>query len=211
MTELSSEELAELLRRAKRQIRARMRALRSAHPSGVLAQRSAKIVERVRVLPAFARARSVALFWPMLDRGEVDLRLLDALCRASGKPVYYPFMQASGEMTLTGFRLTRRADELVDRGQHFAEPDPSAPTSVRGEVDLVIVPALAVAVDGHRLGYGKGFYDATLPDHCPPALSVVVAYDFQLLGELPKYETDVACDMVVTDSRTIDVKALASG
>jgi 5-formyltetrahydrofolate cyclo-ligase len=211
VTEFSSEELSELLRRAKRQIRQRMRALRSAHPSAVLAQRSAKIVERVRSLPVFASARSVALFWPMLERGEVDLRLLDALARADGKHVYYPFMDPDGDAIRTGFRITKSPDELVDRGQRFAEPDPSQPAAERGVVELVVVPALAVAVDGQRLGYGRGFYDATLPDHRPPARALVVAYDFQLLGELPKYDSDVACDVVVTDARTIDVAALAPG
>ncbi len=66
-----------------------------------------------------------------------------------------------------------------------------------------MVPALAVTDTDHRLGYGRGFYDVTLPDFCPPALSVVVAFDFQLLAELPVLEHDVACEVVVTDARVI--------
>lgn len=162
-------------------------------------------------MPAFAGAQSIALFWPMLERGEVDLRLLDALARADGKSVHYPFMEAHGETIRTGLRPTATAADLVDRGQRFAEPDPARPAAQRGEVDLVVVPALAVAVNGHRIGYGRGFYDATLPDYCPPARSIVVAFDFQLLGEVPTYESDIACDTVVTDERTIDVRALAAG
>lgn len=209
MTEFTRDELADLARRAKRQIRERMRALRSAHPASALAARSAKIVERVVSLSEFARARSVALFWPMTERGEVDLRPLDAFARANGKSVYYPFMEPSGEAFRTGLRFTRSASALVDRGQRFAEPDPLEPVAERGTVDLVIVPALAVASDGHRLGYGRGFYDATLPDYCPPARSIAVAYDFQLLGELPTYASDVACDVVVTDERVIEVRPAA--
>jgi 5-formyltetrahydrofolate cyclo-ligase len=208
VTEFSADELADLVRRAKRQIRQRMRAVRSAHPKAVLATKTAKIVEAVRVLPDFERARAVALFWPMADRNEVDLRALDAHARASGKAVFYPFMEPDGDAFRTGLRSSRSADELIDRGQGFAEPDPSEPAADRGSVDLVIVPALAVAVNGHRLGYGRGFYDATLPDFCPPARSLVVAFDFQLLAELPVYESDVACDIIVTDQRSIDVGRL---
>jgi 5-formyltetrahydrofolate cyclo-ligase len=51
-----------------------------------------------------------------------------------------------------------------------------------------------------------GFYDVTLPDVSPPAASIIVAYDFQLLGELPELEHDVACDYVVTDRRTLSVR-----
>jgi 5-formyltetrahydrofolate cyclo-ligase len=70
------------------------------------------------------------------------------------------------------------------------------------------VPALAVSSAGHRLGYGVGFDDATLPDFCPPAASLIVAFDFQLLAELPTLDHDFACDLVVTDARTLAVSRL---
>ncbi|MGC4070760.1 MAG: 5-formyltetrahydrofolate cyclo-ligase [Polyangiaceae bacterium] len=85
-------------------------------------------------------------------------------------------------------------------GRSFAEPAPTAPRVDRGEVDVVIVPALAVTLDGLRLGYGSGFYDVTLPDVCPPARSIVVAYDFQRLVEIPTEPHDRRCDFVVTDA-----------
>jgi 5-formyltetrahydrofolate cyclo-ligase len=108
----------------------------------------------------------------------------------------------------TGFAETRDPAELAERGRKFLEPPPDAPRAARGELDLVMVPALAVTDGGHRLGYGVGFYDATLPDFCPPARSLLVAFEFQLLAELPVFEHDVACDLVVTDGRTIDARKL---
>jgi 5-formyltetrahydrofolate cyclo-ligase len=72
----------------------------------------------------------------------------------------------------------------------------------------VIVPALAATPDGHRLGYGSGFYDVTLPELRPPALAVTVLYSFQLLAELPTLEHDVACDVVVTDREIYDPRAV---
>jgi 5-formyltetrahydrofolate cyclo-ligase len=74
---------------------------------------------------------------------------------------------------------------------------------VRGEVDLLFVPALAVAPNGQRLGYGAGFYDSLLPDVCPPGRAVAVAYDFQLLVDLPSLPHDVPCQIVLTDARTL--------
>jgi 5-formyltetrahydrofolate cyclo-ligase len=169
-----------------------------------LAERSRKIAQRVVELGLFERAQGVALFWPMQDRNEVDLRVVDAAARAAGKRIYYPFMDPTPSGFTTGFRLTTDVDELVDRGRGFAEPDPASVRAERGDIDLVVVPALAVSPLGHRLGYGAGFYDATLPDVCPPARALVVAFDFQLLAELPVSEGDVRCDGVVTDIRTID-------
>jgi len=198
--------LAEITERAKRQIRSRMRSLRTAHPAATLAERSARIVERLLALPELVRARSVASFWPMTERHEVDLRPLDARLRELGKRVYYPGL-AGGDGTpqRTALRWTSSSEELVVRGGRFAEPPTDAPEAARGDVDLLVVPALAVAADGHRIGYGAGFYDSALPDFRPPALAVVVAYDFQLLAEVPALAHDVPCDIVVTDARTLVV------
>jgi 5-formyltetrahydrofolate cyclo-ligase len=199
-----SEQLQALRERAKRQIRTRMRALRAALPKAALAVRSRAVCTRVASLPAFERAGSVALFWQIAERGEVDLRELDAVARGMKKTIYYPFMQPSGDVIRTGFRLVTDVAELVERGRGFCEPALDAPEAKPGTLELVLVPALALASDGHRVGYGAGFYDATLPEHCPPAISVGVGFDFQLLAELPTSEGDVACDVVVTDQRIID-------
>jgi 5-formyltetrahydrofolate cyclo-ligase len=197
--------VSELSVRAKQQLRQRARALRRAHSAVVLGERSARIVERVQALPAFQNAGKIALFWPLLERGEVDLRTLDEKARAQGKAIYYPFVERTGQRARTGFRLTHSCTELEVRGERFAEPPETAEEAKRGDIDLVIVPALAVAGTGHRLGYGMGFYDATLPDVCPPARALVVAYGFELLAELPTEPHDFACELVVTDERSLEV------
>ena len=42
-------------------------------------------------------------------------------------------------------------------------------------------------------------------DFCPPAKALVVAFDFQLLGELPVTAGDVASQFIVTDRRSLEV------
>ncbi|HEX6277996.1 MAG TPA: 5-formyltetrahydrofolate cyclo-ligase, partial [Polyangiaceae bacterium] len=189
--------VAELAVRAKAQLRARMRALRSAHPGKARLERSLRVVERVLALPEFQAARSVALFASLASSGEVELASLDEAARALGKRVYYPTIVRFGERDHTALAEAREASELAVRGRRFAEPPDGAPRAERGDVDLVVVPALAVSASGHRLGYGGGFYDAMLPDFCPPAVAVVVAFDFQLVAELPTEPHDVPCALVV--------------
>jgi 5-formyltetrahydrofolate cyclo-ligase len=201
--------MGELLVRAKRQIRQRMRSLRGALPALSIAKRSAAIVERVTSLPEFASADSIATFWPMAGKNEVDLRALDAAARAAGKRVYYPIMTAAHGVTHTGFRRVDDVSQLAERGHGFLEPPEDAPLAERGDVALVLVPALAADTSGRRVGYGIGFYDATLPDVRPPAAALVVVFDFQLLGELPCGSNDVACDLVVSDERVLRVDATA--
>lgn len=201
---LPPDHLAEVTRRAKRQIRQRMKALRVSIPAAQRAEKCQAIVRALAELPEVREARAVALFWPLVERGEVDLRALDGELRARGVRVYYPVQEpgAAGAF-FTGFRLTTSIADLAERGSRFLEPSPDAPLAARGDVDVVVVPALAVDSVGQRTGYGAGYYDATLSDVCPPARAVIVAFDFQLLAELPREPHDVPGDIVVTDRRVM--------
>jgi 5-formyltetrahydrofolate cyclo-ligase len=192
---LDGPELEILKTRAKRQLRQRARAVRSAIPRDALKLRSDAIATRMDVLPEIAAARSIALFWPMEDKNEVDLRAFGARCRERGVRVYYPISGESRDDS--GFSQVE-----VERGRGFCEPAALAPRAAPEEIDVIVVPALAVSPSGHRLGYGAGFYDSVLPRYSPPALTVVVAYEFELLLEIPSLPHDVPCDVVVTDART---------
>jgi 5-formyltetrahydrofolate cyclo-ligase len=186
---------------AKRRIRQNMRGIRQALSPERVSLRSQTIMERLWLHPWLQQAHGVALYYPIAQRCEVDLRSLHEKLAERGVRLFYPFMQPEPDGTrLTGFRRADVLSELAEQGQRFLEPPPSAPQALRGDIDVVVVPALAVADNGHRLGYGAGFYDATLPDICPPAHSIVVAYDFQVLLELPVWSSDWACDAVITDA-----------
>jgi 5-formyltetrahydrofolate cyclo-ligase len=188
-------------RQAKASLRKRLRALRSSIPEKARASRSQKIVERVLASAPFERAKIVGLFWPMLERGEVDVRPIDAVAREKGKLVFYPHVQGESEMTL----LLADPSSLEERGHGFAEP-PEGATEVNASDELlIIVPALAVDPTGQRIGYGKGFYDRLLGRICPPAFALAIAYDFEVVPEVPRAEHDRAADMVVTDLRSWEI------
>jgi 5-formyltetrahydrofolate cyclo-ligase len=190
-------------RKVKAELRKRLRGLRATTPADACAARSAKLVARLTALPTLATAKAVALFWPIVEKHEVDLRALDASLRARGARVAYPAIDAATRAMC--FRLVVSPDELAERGFGFAEPPPDAPACARGDLDVVVVPAIAISPDGHRIGYGAGFYDRALPAVAPPAVLVGVAFDFQLLAEVPSTEGDVAMDVVVTDARALAV------
>jgi len=184
----------------KRAVRRRMTAVRKALPSAARATRSARIVEFLSASPVFKAAAGVALYAAMAERGEVDLGEFDLRCRKAGKRVYYPFMDKTAEGHTTGFRLVEDvAAELIPRGRPFVEPDPTRPAAAPSDVDLIIVPALAAALTGHRIGSGSGFYDVTLGDF-PNAATCVVIFSFQLLAEVPNEPHDVPCHFVCTDA-----------
>ena len=201
--ELDPRLLEQLIPKAKKQLRARMKALRTALPLATRRAKSAAIVNALSAREEFASAKRIALYWPVDAGGEVDIRALDAAARLAGKLVYYPFMDVDGDVIRTGFRKVTRPEDMQDRGRGFKEPSTELEAAAAGDLDLVVLPALAVGADGHRLGYGSGFYDATAPEFAPPAKLVVVAYDFQLLAEVPSTPADVPVHVIITDRRVL--------
>ncbi len=191
----SAEDL--LRRRVKAELRKRMRGLRGALPAATCAEKSARVVARLLALEPVEAARSVALFWPLAERREVDLRAADAELRARGVRIAYPSV-ADDDAPIFRF-----VDDPVTMGLHtlgFRQPAAGAPEA--GDLDVVVVPALAVDPRGHRIGYGAGHYDRALAA-LRPAASVAVAFDFQLIAEAPDTEGDVAVGWIVTDERAL--------
>jgi 5-formyltetrahydrofolate cyclo-ligase len=189
---------AEIVLRAKAELRKRLRALRNTTPASALAKRSERIVLALAALEPIAKASRVALFWPIEARHEVDLRALDESLRARGVEIAYPSIEPSGEMTFRNATVAELAeDPLGFRCAPASAPEPSA-------LDAIVIPALALDGSGNRLGYGAGFYDRALPRFAPTK-KIGVVYDFQLLVEVPVSPTDVAMDYVVTDARILTI------
>lgn len=197
MEEFDAEAVKILAYRAKAELRKRARALRNTIPISAIAERSAKIRTRLEALPHFQNVKRVALFWPIEGRNEVDLRPLAKTLSSRGISVAFPSIDP--ETRVMTFRFPPDPEAMEERGLGFAEPAYEDPEAT--ELDVVIVPALGLDARGNRIGYGAGYYDRTLRRFCPPATSIGVAFDFQLLVEVPITEGDVPVNVVVTDER----------
>jgi 5-formyltetrahydrofolate cyclo-ligase len=75
------------------------------------------------------------------------------------------------------------------------------------DLDVVVVPALALGRDGSRLGYGGGYYDAFLAE--TPAARVGVAFAACLVPSVPSEPHDARLDAVVTEDEVVRVSAPA--
>lgn len=202
------EQQLDLRLQAKRELRKRMLGVRARLPRDQRTSGSAAVTERVLAHPSFARARSIALFKSILEKGEIDTSALDAAARARGMRVAYPMMEGElyappGECSMS-FRFVDDLSRFAERGRGFEEPPEDA--AVAEELDLIVVPALALDEQGFRLGYGAGLYDRTLVRFAS-AHTIGIAYDFQLIVEVPRTEGDVPVKTIVTDKRTIEVSS----
>ncbi len=198
------DELETTLRlRAKQELRKRLLGLRKALSGASAASWSAAIVARLEAHEAFERAASVAVFYPMLSRREIDLRPLVEEARRRGKVVACPWIGDGAAPPV--FREVTRDDALVKTPIGALEPPPDAPIV---SPELIIVPALAVDLQGRRLGYGGGFYDRLLGAH-PGAENIAVVYELQLLAEVPTLAHDQVVRHIASEARLVAAGSVA--
>lgn len=70
--------------------------------------------------------------------------------------------------------------------------------------DVCIVPALCFDKQGYRLGYGKGYYDRFLNDF--NGIKIGICFDEFIREVLPRFNTDIAVDMIISDIKKICCK-----
>ncbi len=67
------------------------------------------------------------------------------------------------------------------------------------EFDLIIVPGVAFDKNLNRIGFGKGYYDKILSKKRNDTKAFAIAYEFQILDEIPKEEHDIKMDKIITE------------
>ena len=67
---------------------------------------------------------------------------------------------------------------------------------------LMVMPGLAFDKERHRIGYGKGYYDSYLSEH-EIKQKVALAFDFQVLDNIPFKDYDINPDLIITEKRRI--------
>ncbi len=134
-----------------------------------------------------------ALFWPMA--GEVDIRPLLHALAARGQTVCLP-VTTKRNNPLIFKQWTPEKPLLAGR---FGTSHPDGPELMPG---WLMVPLLAFDRDGHRLGYGAGYYDRTLAA-LPQAFTVGAAFAALEVPEVPAGPDDVALHAIATEHGVI--------
>lgn len=173
----------------KRQLRQSIRQQKRAMTEEEILRRSAKLGELFASSEAYQNAKTIYGYLPYNQ----EVRTVPMLERAlrEGKRVAVPKVYGE-EMKFIYL------DDLNQVAKGYAGiPEPIADGPVADdETALVLMPGLAFDPQGHRIGYGGGFYDKFLaaePNH--PTLAL--CYDFQMLPALETEEHDIPVDYVL--------------
>ena len=70
---------------------------------------------------------------------------------------------------------------------------------------MVIVPGIVFDKNGHRIGYGYGYYDRFFHKLDANVKKIGFAFDFQVVDKIPEEQHDVPMDVVITEKRVLKV------
>ena len=163
---------------------------------------SAEVCKRLTALTAFRFADTVLSYSPLA--GEVDVMEFNRAVLKAGKRLALPKC-ALGE-PLMRFHLISDLDAMETGAFSIKEPSENDPVweLSLGERAICVIPAMAFDLTGHRLGYGKGYYDRFLSGKS--ITKIGVAYTDFVVKSLPRGRFDLAADLIVTDKRIITPK-----
>jgi 5-formyltetrahydrofolate cyclo-ligase len=155
------------------------------------ARLSLKIQQTVLQLPEWADAATIALYSPI--QNEVATGLLLQRAFADGKEVVFPRVNG------TQLQFSRvRLEEIMLPGA-FGILEPGGVGFPLEDIDLLLVPGVAFDLSGHRLGYGRGYYDQALADSGSAIRRVGLAFSIQVVPQLPIEGHDVRMDLLITE------------
>ena len=173
----------------KKELRAQIRALKRAMTEEQIVQSSARLGELFVQTAQYKQAKTIYGYLPYNQ----EVRTVPMLEQAQkdGKRVAVPKCYGDEMRFIWLDDLT-----AVEKG-YAGIPEPVADGPVADdETALVLMPGMAFDPQGHRIGYGGGFYDKFLAQE-PNHPTLALCYEFQMLPYLETEEYDIPVDTVL--------------
>lgn len=148
----------------------------------------------------------VAGYAPM--RGEIEPGGVMALLRHHGAQLCLPCVEGGPDTHLV-FRAWTFGDPLVSGPMGVRQPPTTADAVTP---DAVLTPCVGFDLDGHRLGYGGGYYDRTLAQlrRSGSVTPIILAYEIQRIEVAPAEPHDERADWIITESAAYQVRVRES-
>ena len=183
-----------MVQKMKKALREKLLKKRDALTKEEVQQKSEAIMERLLSHQRFKEAKIIGFYIP--KGNEVDTKKMIEAARKAGKTICAP---------ATDHKITFYPFESFDelKKGKYDIPEPETQNTEPVEPQLILVPGVSFGLCMHRLGYGKGYYDAYLAKSF--AYRLGICYDFQVLESHPKHENDQRMDEIITEKRTIQL------
>ncbi|MBM9536765.1 5-formyltetrahydrofolate cyclo-ligase [Desulfobulbus alkaliphilus] len=165
---------------------------------------SARIAELVTGLPIFREKNHFFLYCSY--QSEVDTMGLLQRCLQAGKIVSVP-LTVPGHSRMLAVTVSDPGTDLALGYKGILEPmhhRAKDHVAALSDIDVAFVPGIVFDRCGHRLGYGRGYYDRFLAAS-PQAVRIGLAFALQLTEYIPAQSHDIPMDIVITEQEVLMV------
>jgi 5-formyltetrahydrofolate cyclo-ligase len=163
--------------------------------------KSKAICSRLSVLREFEQAQLIMCY--MDFRNEVMTGDLIIECLGKGKRVALPYVKSIDGMRgeLQAFEITDIRNDVLKGTYGIFQPDPEKTKKLENEeIDLMVIPGVAFDIHKRRVGYGAGYYDGFLRRVKPGCIKVGLAFNMQIVDNVPAEEHDIDMDIIITET-----------
>ena len=184
----------------KDEIRRIIKKRRNSMSENEVTTKSRIIIEKLMKTDEFKNSKNIMIF--LSFNNEVYTYDLIEKCIELGKRVIIPYtVKDTYEIIPTVLGNTKEDLKLTSYGYREPKKEKLQPVDEK-DIDLTVVPGLAFDKKMNRIGFGKGYYDRYLAKTRIDAKKIALAYDYQVLEEIPSEVFDVKMDSIITDENT---------
>lgn len=182
----------------KKTLRPQMRQRRLAMPAPERENAGMLIRQKLQALESFQRAQTIHTYVSLPE--EVDTQALIHAALRAGRRVAVPKVQGPALAHFFIDDLAALEAGVYGIGEPREEKGAKR-VEEKNAFDLVLVPGLAFDRQGHRLGYGAGYYDRFLAEISAPKIGL--AFAAQIVEKIPAAPHDQRVDFIVTEKEVI--------
>lgn len=186
----------------KAALRGEMRAIRKNIGEQSRARAAEALVQRLVTLPAVRSTRCIGVYHACGSELSLGPSITALRQQNPQLVVAYPLVISDEAMVYASFAPDDDTSILANPTAHITNI-PRERVVATEELDLLLVPGIAFDEQGRRLGQGGGFYDRILPHLKPDAVTIGIAFDEQVIAEIPTDTHDRRVDYILTPSRLI--------
>ena len=192
------------IEKQKSSLRKRILALRRAQSSRDIEKKSDNIKGELFTFSTFDEAETILFYLAVKDEVQTEKMIEESLQK--DKRVVVPFIDWQRKEILPS-EIKDLAKDVKIGILKIPQPkknfySPFSPASI----DLVIIPGVVFDRKGNRLGFGGGFYDRFLGKLSDTTKLVGLAFELQLVDNVPSRSHDVAVDYLITEGGIINCK-----
>jgi len=181
----------------KEDIRNRMLKKRQALSESEIKEKSQAIQKKLEGEEEFKQAKTI-LFYHSHKKEVMTPSLIQRSLK--NKTIYLPILKAGNQFDLGECESLSELKPNV-----FQIPEPTKALKEAPPLDLIIIPGVAFDLFGNRIGMGKGYYDRFLAKN-KSATRIAIAFEEQILDQIPKGPYDENVELIITEKRVIRCK-----